>query len=123
MKRYIKTSEYDMYDGHRYYISGEDPRGQMFDAMEDDPVEAIEAWFRIGRKCKMNTAITTQTRDSAIKLVEAATPELLERLYSRYGCPTKLDYLIEACERQVARQCSSFYENEFGDQVHPFDVG
>ena len=126
MKRYVRAAEefgFDPFDGHRYLISGEDSRGQLYSVVEDKPKLAIDAWFRIGRRCKINTSIMTQTRKNAIDLVNTATADLLEACESMYGCAYNLDYLINACEKQVLSKCANFHESELGDQVHPFDVG
>jgi len=128
MKRYIRSGEYsdemyDPYHGHSYLISGDDGIHKYRSQYADDPEEAIYYWFRIGKVHKFNTSIMTKTRSDAVRLCEAGTEEYLTKLYETYGCPYKIDYMINACKEQVANGCKHFYENEFGDQVHPFDIG
>ncbi len=128
MKKYIRSSEdedlmYDPYQGHTYLISGDDGKHKPRIQYANDPEEAIYYWFRIGKTHKFNTSIMTKLRSDAIKLCEAGSEDFLMSMYETYGCPYKIDYMIDACKEQVAKGCKYFYENEFGDQVHPFDIG
>lgn len=89
----------------------------------DDPVEAITLWFKFSKTHRSDTSISCVKREDALRLCQAATPELLTTLWNKYKSPYKLDFLIDACQRQVARGCSGFYEHSFGNMVFPFDVG
>lgn len=120
-KSYVRSSEYSPYNGKTYFISNDNEIKYC-----DDPKTAIKYWFQLLAKDKsrMGTAINTEFRKNAIAVCEAATPEYLTSLYEKYGCPYKLDYLIDEAKKQVANGCKYFYEAEgFGDMIHPFSVG
>ena len=127
MKRYIKFStdvddawaSYDPFNGKKYRIFG----GYSDTKWTNDPYEAIKFWFQIGKKHPGDTCIMCKTKADAIEVVMEGTPEYLTELYSQYKCPYKLEYLIEECDKAFENGCRSFYENEYGDQVHPFSVG
>lgn len=129
MKYYVRSSEtvtddeysvFDPYNGKRYFVSGD---GSSTIRCFNDPVAAIKHWFRIVGKSGLSASIMAKKRSDAIDICKAGTDELLTELYNKYRCPYKLQFLIDACKKQVADGCKYFYENEFGDQVHPFDVG
>lgn len=128
MKRWIHNAEdvddfdeYDPYHGHAYRIAG----GLSDSKFEDDPVRAITQWFRLGKKYPMDTAIMAKTKSDAVKLCKAATADLLDSLNAKYGCPYKIDYLIDEAAKKVADGQKYFHEDKYGygDQVHPFGVG
>lgn len=131
MYRVIKSSEeledegyvYEDWPYKTYEIFG-GYSGENLDAADtDDPVEAITLWFKFGKTHRTTTSISCVKREDALRLCQAATPELLTKLWNRYKSPYKLDFLIDACQKQVERKCSGFYEHRFGDMVFPFDVG
>lgn len=128
MKKYIKSYTevedewdvaYDPYNGRRYRIHG----GYSDTEYTDDPYEAIRIWFEIGERHPGDTCIMCLTRDAACAVVMEGTEDYLTKLYNRYRCPYKLEYLIDECDKAFENGCKYFYENEFGDQVHPFSVG
>lgn len=113
-----------------YYVSGSTPTGRgdansTSSSKITDPARAIEKWFDVGAKHRTGTAITAMKRSDAIALVTWASEhkDKIEEWYEEYGCPYKLDYLLKAIDNQVKRKCMTFSESEFGDMVHPFDVG
>lgn len=133
MYRVILASN-DVYEDDEVYVYEDWPyktyevfggySGSNLDAADtDDPVEAITLWFKFGRKHHSDTSISCVSRDAALRLCQAGTPELLTKLWNKYRCAYKLDYLIKECQHQVEIGCRGFYETRFGDQVHPFGVG
>lgn len=130
MYRVIRASEdyeeddlFDPFDGRIYMIFGSDSHGNLLNEFTNDPVVAIEQWFKISKKFPTNTYIQCRKRSDAIKLCEAAEPDYIQKLYNKYKNPYKLDYLIDAVKKQVDNKCKYFYENEYGDMIHPFDLG
>ncbi len=122
MKRYIRSNEIDEWNpfsGGRYRISG------GYDDMEvtDDPKKAIKTWFRFNKKDPTNVAIFTDTKSNALDLLEVATPEYLTKLHDQFGCPYKLDYLINEVQNKIDDGCKWFHEGYMGDSIHPFSVG
>lgn len=134
MKRYIRSEDildddasldedwdYDEFNGEKYFVYGTDHRGDTIIETTSDPNAAISIWFKVSRHS--DGYIMARTRNDAIDLVAAGTSEFLTKLYNRYGSRYKLDYLIDACNRQYSDKCPHFYEGELGDQVFPFCVG
>lgn len=111
--------EWSPFHGGTYRIDGRDIK------FTNNPVTAIKYWFRMQDKAWMDVAISCKTKEQAIELVKAATPELLTKLNDQYEQPYKLDYLINDAQEQVDTNCRSFHENDYGygDTVHPFGVG
>ena len=130
MKRYI-TSNFDSdatdswdddeFGGKKYFVFGKDRDNRIKIKTTDNPETAISDWFRLSRY--WDGFISAKTRNDAIALVTAGTPQFLTSLYNKYGSRYKLDYLIDACKRQRECGCSGLYESRFGDQVDPFSVG
>lgn len=122
MKRYIKSSDesYDPYHGHTYRIDG----GNEI-KYADTPVKALQIWFQLGKKNPMDTAIMTKTRADALELCQAATSDVIEKLYERYDSCYKLEYLIDGAAQKVADGCKYFHQDKYGygDQVYPFCYG
>lgn len=114
--------EWDPYHGLNYRVDGNSSQKIEFYI---NPVDAIRCWFRYQKDAPSDVNIMARNKDDAIKLVEAATPYLLTKLYSQYKCPYKLDWLISEAEKQVENGCKYFYEDSYGygDSVHPFGVG
>lgn len=112
--------EWSPYHGHKYLING-----GYENKYADTPVKAIQIWFQLGKKNPTDTAISTPKKDYAIELVTAATPEVIERMYNKYGSCYKLDYLIDEAAKKAADGCKFFYEDKYGygDQIHPFCYG
>lgn len=122
MYRVIKASDdwgYDPYNGKTYRVSG----GYSTTKWTNDPVTAIKYWFMIGQKHSGDTCIQCRTRDAALAICQAATEDLLTTLWNKYRCPYKLEYLVESAQKKVQDGCKWFHESDFGDQVHPFDIG
>ena len=125
MKIYIKSSEdeyeeYDPFNGHTYRVScGYDTK------FAETPRSALRYWFKGQQNNPGDCMIMSKTRDDAIKLVKAATEDVLTTLYDQYECPYKLEYLIEESKKKVQDGCKGFYENDYGygDTIHPFGVG
>lgn len=124
MKRWIHASEdndsYDPFANGIYRVMGGYETRSF-----DDPVKAIEMWFRFQRKNPQDVMIMSKTRQQAVDLCRAATADLLTSLADKYGCPYKVDYLINEAAEKVADGQKYFYENDYGygDQIHPFSVG
>lgn len=91
----------------------------------NDPEDAIETWFKMQKDAWLDVAIFCKTRDQALAVCKAATPELLTELFDKYEQPYKLEYLIDDARKAVENGCKYFHEDDYGygDQVHPFDVG
>ena len=89
----------------------------------NDPVKAVEMWFRFQKKYPMGVAILGRNRKEACELVDAITPEMLADFDAKYPVSYKLDWLTEWLERAQQTRCSSFYEGEFGDIIGPFSYG
>lgn len=124
MKRYVYAStEEEFVSDSRYTVSGTSASGSGDIEYTDDPVQAITMWFKLSRRYGMNTCITTTRRTYALELLQAATPELLTKLHNKFKCKYKLDWLIDAVKRQLDSGARTFYENDLGDMIHPFDVG
>lgn len=120
-KIHENEDEWDPYKGKKYKVVGEDYEDNVY---TDDPKEAIEAWFKLGEKAPMDTAIMTKTKASAVELVKSATEELLTSLHSKYKCPYRLDYMIQEVQKKVADGQKYFHElRDYGDSIHPFGVG
>lgn len=65
-----------------------------------------------------------QTKQAALALCKVATAEHLTTLYNQYpGNPYKLEYLIAEVEKALANGQKYFHEDEYGNQIHPFDFG
>lgn len=112
--------DYDPYNGHRYRVDC----GNYNYRYADSPKLAIQYWFKGSQKNPMDCAIFAKYKDDAVKLCEAATPELLSDMYQRYPISYKLDYLINEAEKQVRNGCRFFLgDGEYGDQIHPFSYG
>lgn len=112
--------EWSPFHGHKYRIDG------GYDIKyADTPAKAIQYWFQLGKKYPMDTAIQTPKKDWAIELCKAATPEVIERFYNKYGSCYKLDYLVDSAAEQVEKGCRFFHEDQYGygDQIHPFCYG
>lgn len=113
-----------------YYVSGSTPTGEGDSNVDasgkiTDPAKAIEQWFKLGAKHRSGTAITAKKKADAIVLVTWANEnkDKITEWHAKYKCPYKLESILDGIANQVRRKCSSFYEGEFGDMVHPFDVG
>ena len=91
----------------------------------DYPKNALEHWFKLEKKYPMDVAIMCRRREDALKLVEfvALEPNIVYLLNEKWPSPYKPEYLVEECEKAAENGCKYFYENEFGDSVHPFSVG
>lgn len=122
--------EWDPFHGHKYRINSTSTSGygeinSYSVKYADTPVKAIQLWFQLGKNNPMDTAIITKTRDNAVELCRAATPEVIEKFYNNYGSCYELDYLIDEAAKQVENGCRYFYEDQYGygDQIHPFCYG
>ena len=110
--------DWSPYAGGTYRISSDRTGGST-----DDPKKAIEMWFQFGEDDPMNTAISCEKKEDAIKLCKAATPELITALGKKYKCPYKIDWLIDEAAKKVADGQKYFLEGYYGDTIHPFSVG
>lgn len=117
-----EEDDWSPYYGGIYRVDGGPSYTTIFD---NDPVDAIKHWFMAQKSSPSDVAISCETRQQAIELCKAATPELLTKLNDKYPTPYRLDYLIEQAQEQVENGCRSFYENKYGygDSIHPFSVG
>jgi len=114
--------DWSPYGKYNYLVHG----GHDLSFRCDNPVSAIKKWFQYEEKYPTDVAIMCPTKKLALKLLEAATPELLTALRENFSrCPYKLDWLIAEAEKQVENGCKYFYEDSYGygDSVHPFGVG
>lgn len=126
MKRWIHASneidetydEWDPFHGKTYFICG-----GYNTKTENDPVKAITQWYKYQVSDPMDCSISCKRKEDAIKLCEAATPELINSLSARYKCPYKAQYIIDEAAKKVADGCKWFHESDYGDTVHPFGVG
>lgn len=127
MKIYIKSSSdvYDPFRGHTYLIEASDGLSDSDGSYADDPEKAIQDWFKLNSKQQYSTnvAILCKTKQDALNLVSAGTEDYLTDMWNKYGCPYKLDQLIQSCKNQQENGCRFFHEHEYGDMVFPFDVG
>lgn len=112
---------YDPYSGKIYLIS--DTRGNV--KKTDYPKNAIEYWAKMQVKDPMSVDIQTKKKVDAIKLTDfvANNPEFIYNLAEKYKLPYKPQYLISESEKKSADGQKYFYENEWGDSIHPFGVG
>ena len=113
--------EWSPYHGHNYMVCAGPYNELTFHC--DDPKRAITYWFKYNKKYPTEVAVMCPTKDLAMQLVKAGTPKLLTSLEEKFGCPYKLDWLIDECKRKSEDGCKGFYEGEYGDTVHPFGVG
>ena len=116
------TEEWDRwtpYSGGTYRVS------YGYDSMNtNSPRTAISTWFRMQKKYPQDVQIMCQNKEDAIRLNKAATPEFLAELNSKYYCPYKLEYLISESAKEVEEGQPYFhYYEDFGDSIHPFDLG
>ena len=133
MKRYVHASteeeletddmwdRYDPYDGKTYFIS--DTRGTI--KKTSDPKAAIEYWCQMQRKCPTCADIQTKKRADAVKLTDfvVANPDFIYEMAEKYRIPYKPDWIVSESEKKSADGQKYFYENEYGDSIHPFGVG
>ena len=117
-----EDDEWNPFYGGIYRVDGGPGYTTIFD---NDPADAIKHWFMAQKSSPTDVAISCKTRQQAIELCKAATPEMLTRLYDKYPVPYKLDYLIDESQKQVDKGCKYFYEGDYGygDTIHPFGVG
>ena len=111
------------YGNHNYLIQAGPYVNVSFKC--DDPKSAITHWYQYQVKYPMDVQIMCPTRALALDLINAATPKLLTSLDDKFGCPYKLDYMIDEVAKAKEKGCSSFHEGSYGygDSVHPFSVG
>ena len=105
MKKYIRSSNYDEYDddndrydpyhGYKYYIDC----GNYNIKYTNSPATAIKYWFQGETKYPMDCAILAKYRKDALKLLQAATPEMIEQLNNKYPSPYKINYLNDTIEK------------------------
>ena len=108
----------------RYRIQG----GDYYSETVDNAGAAIGTWFKLQKKYPHDCAIQTQTKANAKELlaVVANNPDpegFLQRFADRYGCPYKIEYLVDECIKKYNDNCKGFIESQFGDQIHPFSFG
>ena len=109
-------------DGKKYTIFGESSKGGLKQFYTDNPKIAIKKWFDFQKNCPYNVYISTVLKSDALELLKNASEDYLTSLYSKYGSPYKLEYLIDSVKTQIDNGCRGFYE-KYGDQIEPFSVG
>lgn len=90
------------------------------------PEVAIKKWFEMEEKYPMDCAIYAYNKNDAIELVNfaASNQSWFKKLYDRYNCPYKWDWMINGVLQSAERGCPYFLGNgEFGDQIGPFSYG
>ena len=87
----------------------------------DDPVEAIETWFKFEARSPLYACITIGSREAAVALAAAAEEERITRLYEKYRVPYKLSFLLDEIRKQKENGCHSYLGP--GDSICPFDMG
>lgn len=118
--------EYDPFHGAIYCIngiSGLTGRGGM--KYTNMPKVAIEDWFKMQKAAPMDVAISCRKRSDAVALTQWAVDneDIVRSFADKYGCPYKIDWIIDECKKKVADGQRYFYENEYGDSIHPFGIG
>ena len=93
----------------------------IVDKIVDSPEEAIRCWIEYSAKCPMETGIWARTKEDAEDLLaySRANEEKIREMHARYGCPLKIDYMIDG----IRKPLSGFLEWEYGDEVFPFCQG
>lgn len=124
-------SAFDPFNGKTYRVHG----GYHDTRYTDSPKLAIRYWYQMQAKHPEDVAIMCKTREQAVELCTAATEDYIYALDEKYGkgphpdgyrekgCPYMPQYLVDEAAKEVANGQKYFYENDFGDSVHPFGVG
>lgn len=123
MKRLIRASEEEDWEWKPFAKGTYCVSGDYQVKYTDNPKVAIRWWYQLQKKDPMNVAISCLTKEQAIELCKAATEDLIYDLSSKYKCTYKPDWIIDEAARKVADGQKYFYENEYGDTIHPFGVG
>lgn len=108
-----------IYRGKKYRVSS----GYSNTKWTNNPEQAIKYWYMFQKKDPMDCSIMTRTKEDALALVKAGSASFLTALDEKFGCPYKLDYMIDECAKKVADGCKWFHDSQYGDTVHPFGVG
>lgn len=125
-----EIDDWDTFNGKRFMVDASKTNryGELIERptviTTNDPMVALEAWFKLAPTAPTETAIFVKTKADGVAVCRLATPETCTEFYNKYPKnPYKLDYLIEKAKQQVEAGCRGVHEGDLGDQVYPFCYG
>lgn len=96
---------------------------QNFRRTTDDPKEALDLWFKYGRKFPSDIAILVSSDKDAKDLYAVCDEDFITKLYYQYSIPYKLDWLLDQIKKQK-EFVSGYYDSDAWEQpVEPFSYG
>lgn len=117
----IKITESGFDNVQKYAIVALTDYGELGKTVyTSDPKKAIETWFKLQKDYPISVSIDASSKEDALLLLQSASSDFIEVLYSKYRCPYKKEFLINEIANGIR-----FFNGKEGeaDSVHPFSVG
>lgn len=124
----MKMTRYDRfpdpYEGKTYLVFGESTYLPPKKRVTNDPLRAVEYWFRLQDQYPGEAYIVTKTDKAAKDLVDTIEDDDLVELYDKYESPYLLEYLLETLHIQQQNNCKDFDKDmwQIGGQIPPFSI-
>lgn len=111
--------------GRKFKIFGQDGNGGMEHKTTKLPAQAVEYWFKMQRKYKLNVAIYAMTKNDAIVLLDWAgrNTNTIKDLARQYTSDYNIPFMTRKLENGYFHQQLNRHIFKDDDGIAPFEVG